>query len=212
MILNILSTLPVSFVYNKLFNTYNYYENSKLSSNYIALTHAALTLFLALSYFFIGINPVYIQINSGGYFLYDTYYILTHNNYNLLNCMYIYHHITCYLYILLDPTNHYWIHNMFFAELSNLSNYYVYYNIQVDKYLKLKNKSEKTIFSMKIQLYSYALIRIFIIGYYGLLEIKNDEIPFVIYMTSILYIFGLIWFSFMVIQNNKSNNKLKINN
>ena len=203
MILSIIFTIPIAFIYNKIFESYNLYQNTKLSSNYTSLTHASSTILLILSYFLVdNINPFYIQINSGGYFLYDLYYILSHNNYNILNCMYIYHHITVYLYILLDPLNHFWIYNLFYAELSNLPNYYVYYNIQRDKNFKiLPYKSNKTIFAMKIQLYSYALIRIFALGYYGLLELQNEEIPYIIYMTSILYIFGLIWFLFMCKQN-----------
>ena len=56
---------------------------------------------------------------------------------------------------------------------------------------------------MKIQLYTYGIIRIIVLGYVGFLEYQHDEPSYIIYMMSILYIFGLIWFSFMCLQHIK---------
>ena len=46
--------------------------------------------------------------------------------------------------------------------------------------------------------------RIFVLGYYGISELNHGgKTPFTIYLISILYIFGLIWFGAMVKQNCK---------
>ena len=43
---------------------------------------------------------------------------------------------------------------------------------------------------------------VFVVGYYGILELLNkEETPIAVYMTSLLYIFGLIWTGFMIKQN-----------
>ena len=201
MILNILFTLPMSFIYNQIYENFKLTQNKKIANSFTAVTHASSTIFLSFFYFYTNKYSFLIQINSGGYFLYDTYYMIQKNNFDLLRIMYLYHHCVTYIYLLLDSNKHYWMYTMFFAELSNLPNYVVYYNLQLDK--KLKNKSQNTISAMKIQLYTYGIIRIIVLGYVGFLECQHDELPYVLYMMSILYIFGLIWFSFMCLQHIK---------
>ena len=198
--ISILLTFPISFAYNKIYKLYNKSYNRKLSVNFTSVTHASSNIFLSLLYFYTNRYSFLIQLNSGGYYIYDFYSIIQNNRINLLDSMYLYHHITVFMYMLLDSDKYYWIYSLFFAELSNFPNYFVYYNLQLDKKLNLKKKSTSTIYAMKIQFYSYAIIRIFIIGYLGLLDLRHDEIPYIIYLTSILYIFGLIWFSFMCLQ------------
>ena len=198
MISNIILTLPISFIYNQIYENFKLTQNMKLANNFTSATHASSTIFISLLYFF-GSHKysILIQLNSGGYYLYDFYYIIQKKKFDLLRIMYLYHHITMFMYILLDSNEFNWIYSLFFAELSNIPNYIVYYNLQLDKKLKLKDKSPTTIFYMKIQFYFYAIIRIFFIGYFGFLDLLHDKVPYIIYMTSILYVFGLIWFSFM---------------
>lgn len=202
MILNILLTFPISFIYHQIYENFKLTQNTKLANNFTAATHASSTIFFSILYFFGSKNySTLIQLNSGGYYLYDFYYIIQKKQFDLLRIMYLYHHITVFIYILLDSNKFYWIYSLFFAELSNIPNYLVYYNLQLDKQLKLKDKSSTTTYYMKIQLYSYGVIRIVILGYFGLLDLQHDETPYIIYMMSILYIFGLIWFSFMCLQH-----------
>ena len=90
------------------------------------------------------------------------------------------------------------------SELSNIPNYLVYYSLKNDEKLNLgKNfRSNLTKNLLKVQLFYYAFFRIFVMGYYGILELSTEnDLPIEIYMTSILYIFGLIWFGFMLKQN-----------
>ena len=197
MILNALLTIPISFIYNKIYENFKLTQNMKIANSFTSVTHVSFNIFLSILYFCTNKYSILIQLNSGGYYLYDSYYIIQKKNFDLLRIMYLYHHITIFMYILLDPNEFNWIYTLFFAELSNIPNYIVYYNLQLDKKLKLKDKSPSTIFYMKIQFYFYAIIRIFFIGYFGFLDLLHDDVPYIIYMTSILYVFGLIWFSFM---------------
>ncbi len=203
MILNILFTFPMSFIYNQIYEKFKLTQSTKLANSFTAVSHASSTVALSFIYFFTNRYSFLIQINSGGYYLYDLYYMIQKNKFDLLRVMYLYHHCVTYMYILLDSNKYYWVYSMFFAELSNFPNYLVYYNLQLDKKLKLKNKSQSTINSMKIQLYTYGIIRIIVLGYLGLLDLQHDETPYIIYMMSVLYIFGLIWFSFMCLQHIK---------
>ena len=57
---------------------------------------------------------------------------------------------------------------------------------------------------MKLQMYTYGFFRVFVLGYFTYLELKgNHKKPLSIYMTSLLYVFGLIWFGVMLKQNIK---------
>jgi len=186
---------------NKLENI----QNKKLALNSTALFHASSTVLLGLIYLFLIDNSKFIQINTGGYVLFDLYYMVMNGKYDLLRIMYLYHHMVVYHYVLLSPEKHYWPYVIFYAELSNIPNYMVYYNLKKDKekHSNKEYKSEHTKQLLKIQMFFYAFFRIFVLGYYGLLELNTNEkkIPTTIYLTSILYIFGVIWFGAIVKQN-----------
>jgi len=207
---NILITLPSSFFYYKLNNKLEDYQNKKLALNSTAVFHASTTVLLGLiyllSYNFKRHSAIFIQLNTGGYVLFDIHYMIKNNKYDLLRIMYIYHHVSVYLYMLLSPITYHWPNVIFYAELSNIPNYMVYYSLKKDeeKYGNKKDKSELTKQLQKIQLYFYGFFRVFVLGYYGIIELYADEeIPVSVYMISLLYVFGLIWFGVMIKQNKK---------
>jgi len=79
----------------------------------------------------------------------------------------------------------------------------VYYSLKNDKKLSIK-KSKTTYILLKLQLIVYFILRVFFIGYFGIKELYNDKVEHVkieIYMVSILYLFGVIWFLAMLRQN-----------
>ena len=90
-----------------------------------------------------------------GYVLFDLYYIIKDGKYDLLRMMYIYHHISVYSYMLLPKTLYHWPYVVFYAELSNIPNYLVYYSLKQDASKKLwkgyKSKTTKNL--MKLQMY-----------------------------------------------------------
>ena len=203
----ILATIPSSFFYYKLNKQLEMMQDKKLALNSTCIFHASTTVLLGLIYIFPSSfnehSPIFIQMNTGGYVLFDIYYMIIDAKYDLLRQMYIYHHISVYSYMLLSHTKYYWPQVIFFAELSNIPNYIVYYNLKKDikKYGNKNQKSQLTKQLLTIQMYFYAFFRVFVLGYYGFKElIIRDKIPIPIYMTSILYIFGLIWFGSMVKQ------------
>ena len=77
MILNILLTFPISFIYYQIYENFKLTQNIKLANNFTAATHASSTIFFSILYFFGSNNySTLIQLNSGGYYLYDFYYII----------------------------------------------------------------------------------------------------------------------------------------
>lgn len=195
----IMGTIPFYYFYYQLNSELKKIQIKKLALNSTSLFHASSTVLLGINYFYQNLNSYLIQMNTGGYLIFDLIYMLKESNFDLLRLMYIYHHLACYPYMLLSAKQHYWPEVIFFAELSNIPNYFVYYSLKSDKAKNLgkEYKSSTTKILLNLQLYFYAFFRIFILGYYGLKELKNKNVPIPIYMTSVLYLFGLIWFSFM---------------
>lgn len=205
-VVNVLSTIPSSYFYYKLNKELENVQTKKLALNSTALFHASSTVFIGLNYLWSNTYSSLIRANTGGYLLFDLYYLFKDGKYDLLRSMYIYHHMAVYPYLLLSKTNHYWPYVIFYAELSNIPNYLVYYSLKKDESKKLwkgyRSKTTKNL--LKFQIYIYGFFRVFVLSYYSYLELKgNHRKPIPVYMTSMLYIFGLIWFGVMVKQNMK---------
>ena len=205
-LIKIINSLPVFYFYKKMNEELNQVQSKKIAMNTTALFHATSTAMIGLKYMLSNKYSYLIQMNSGGYFIFDLYYMLKNNNIDILRMMYMYHHITGYLYMLLPFKTNYWPQVFFYGELSNIPNYIVYYNIQQEKSLGLIERTPRTIFWMRIQMMVYLIFRIFFLGYYSykeLLHNRNKEGGAIIYSTSILYLFGLVWSIAIVKQNIK---------
>jgi len=205
-IIQIVRTIPSSFFYYKLNTELETLQTKKLALNTTSLFHASSTVALGINYLLYRENPYLLQMNTGGYLLFDLYYMLKMGKYDLLRFMYLYHHVALYPYMLLSSKKHYWPYVIFYAELSNIPNYIVYYSLKSDEAKNVwkgyKSKTTKKL--LHVQMYIYSFFRVFILGYYTYLELKGKEKkPMPVYMTSLLYLFGLIWFSAMVKQNMK---------
>ena len=66
---------------------------------------------------------------------------------------------------------------MLYAELSNIPSYFVYHSMKKD----LDNggidyKSKRTKILKNIQLITYTIIRLFVLGYYGYLDLKKEKL------------------------------------
>ena len=195
--------IPYFFFYYILNKTFEKHQEKKIALNSTALFHASSTVFISYLSLFHNLNVFFILINSGGYLIFDFYYILKHRNIDILRLMYLYHHIALYSYIILPADVHYWPQLMFVSELSNIPNYLVYYSIKNDQKKQIK-KSKTTKVLLRLQLVVYFVLRIYFIGYYGIKEIFNENVDYIkipIYLVSILYFFGVIWFIAMVKQN-----------
>ena len=48
MILNILFTLPMSFIYNQIYENFKFTQNKKIANSFTAVTHASSTIFLSI--------------------------------------------------------------------------------------------------------------------------------------------------------------------
>jgi hypothetical protein len=202
-LLQITRTIPSGYFYYKLNKELENIQNRKIALNSTALFHASATVILGLNYFYTNDYSYLIQMNTGGYVLFDLYYLIKERKYDLLRIMYLYHHIVLYPYLLLSNKTHYWPQTVFFAELSNIPNYIVYYSLKNDAKKKLWKgyKSNWTKKLLKLQLYTYGFLRVFVLGYYTYLELSKPKIHRTISAVSMLYPFSLVWFLAMLKQN-----------
>jgi hypothetical protein len=198
--------LPLSTIFYYYLNKeFNKYQEEKVANNSTSLFHASSTIIIASSSIYLNVDSYLILINTSGYLLYDIYYIIKINKFEILQIMYIYHHVVLLLYIFLPHDIHYWKETLLIAELSNIPNKFVYYSLKNDRKNGI-NRSKITKILMKIQLFIYFIFRIFFLGYYGIKEIYNDKVEYIkipIYLVSILYLFGVVWFFAMLKQNIK---------
>jgi len=192
-----LPSLYAPFFYYKLNKILEIYQTKKLAMNSTALFHASSASLLSIGYLFQFINPKCIQINSAGYFIFDFIYLIKNRKMDKLRFMYLYHHIATLSYISLDPNKYNWPYVILYAELSNIPSYFVYHSMKKDLEAG-KVISRKTEILKNIQLTTYTIIRLFVLGYYGYLDLKKENKPIPVYLTSMLYMFGVIWWGSMV--------------
>tara|TARA_B100000795_G_C22773928_1_gene429142 strand:- start:981 stop:1595 length:615 start_codon:yes stop_codon:yes gene_type:complete len=203
--MNIFLPLPSVFFYYYLNKELNKYQEKKIANNSTSLFHASTSIIIAYASIYLNFDNYLLYINTSGYLLYDIYYIIKINKFDILQIMYIYHHIVLLSYIILPYDIHYWREILLFSELSNIPNKLVYYSLKNDKKKGIK-RSNVTNILLKFQLLVYFILRIFFIGYYGIKELNNDKVDYIklpIYMVSVLYLFGVVWFVAMFKQNIK---------
>lgn len=194
----IIPSLYAPFFYYILNNIFETRQTKKIAMNSTALFHASSASLMGVGYLFKYINPNYIRINSMGYFIFDFIYLIKNRKMDTLRFMYLYHHIAVISYLTLDPNKYYWPYVMLCGELSNIPSYFVYYSMKKDSLVNNLYISRKTRILKNLQLSVYTIIRLFVLGYYVYLELKRKNKPIPIYLTSILYMFGVIWWGSMV--------------
>ena len=200
--LQIVTTIPSSILYYMLNNKLRNIQIRKIANNSTSAIHEIFTIIIFCYNYLLNGNALYLmQINTGGFFIFDFFRMLIENKYNIPTGMYLYHHITVYFWMLLNPNESYWPFIMFFSELSNIPTLFVYHYIQKDRLIGKKYISEKTKYAKKIQMWFYGFFRIFILGYYGICEYNKNPHSIPVKMAGLLYFFGLIWSGFMIKQN-----------
>jgi hypothetical protein len=180
------------------------YQTKKLASNTVSLIHASTSSILGICYLFNNSSIIWIKLNSGGYFAFDTINLLSKGNYKFTDFIFLYHHIASHWYISFDPLKYQWPYILTWAEISNLPGYIVYYNIQKDKERKLWKgyKSINTKYWLRIQMFFYMFIRIFILAYYGFKELNGPN-PKPLYFCAPVYLLGLIW-TYVIYRQNQT--------
>ena len=174
------------------FNMFHTFLNSmmerNMANNFTALGHASGSSLVALSYLITKNPSLYYLLKkfSTGYFLYDIYHSAKYLK-NPLSSLYIYHHLATINYLHYNPEIYKSGEIMFWAELSNIPSYFVYY------YLKNGKNTKKLKLLKKLQFYTYSLIRLPILSYYAYSVIKNTENKSPVLITLPVYFMGLIW-------------------
>ena len=160
-----------------------------ISNNIVAGTHALTSVLGGGLYLYTQSPSTWNIVSSisSGYFSYDMSYILFSGKRSLLNYLYLYHHFASIYLINHDPTIYLGGDVLFWAELSNLPTYVVYYHI------KNKSSQKTLLFWKKIQIATYSAIRLPILTYitYKGLTTVEDRNP--IYVAMPVYFMGILW-------------------
>lgn len=159
----------------------------RMANNFTALSHAGGGVLL--SFIYLNLNKdnyllYWVKCFGSGYFLYDLDYVAKYTNGNLKYLYMIHHLIGLYMVQKVDE-----IYKLpefyFFAELSNILGYIVYW--------MMKNRNPMLNNMKKLQFIIYALIRVPILGYYTGMTIKKTDNNVLKSLMSIIYLFGLTW-------------------
>ena len=111
-----------ALTYNTINILFECFQSKKLALNSTSMVHATYATMLA--YFN---NHKMTRINSGGYFMFDIFYMLNNRKFDTLRGLYFYHHLASIYLISLNHNQYNWINIIFWSELSNIPNYLVYY-------------------------------------------------------------------------------------
>ena len=159
----------------------------KMSQNFVAASHAIGASILSFGYLS-SINPYFYSTlvsYSTGYFIYDFIYCLRHLKNTNLKWAFLYHHIAS-VYIINMPAKYCGPLILFWAELSNIPSYPVYY------YLK-KGETLSVNLWKKRQLFAYICIRIPVLGYLLYTNLSTIPDPHILYPIIPVYIMGIVW-------------------
>ena len=180
----------IGFISYKILNyILEKYTTKKLAMNYTALIHAT-----SASMVWIFGTPYIAITNTGGYFLFDIYYLLKNRKLNLMNSLYYYHHIACLYYMSLSPVKYNWFNAIGVGELSNIPNYFVYH------YLKTDPGSEKLKTWKIVQKVWYGGMRTIVAGVMTYREINHPVRFWKLLPVSPLFILGILWAGVMIKQ------------
>ena len=177
----------------------NVFHNKKIALNNTCFTHASLASIIGILNY-----PTLFKYHSTGFFLFDMYDLL-HKKKSLGNLLYLYHHIVCIYYMRLDPNIYNWLGIITTGELSNLSTYYVYDEIQKKKESSNKAEYDNTnLMKWKtIQLVIYGIMRLPVATYLTYNEIKDYNKFKNVWPVVPLYFFGILWWYYMIKLYNK---------
>jgi len=191
---NLLNYFFSNMFFSTLHNILNRRFNTKLTNNFTALTHACGCTLLAGNYLLNKKMSSYnaLKIFSSGYFIYDFLLLIKHWEPKTLNYAYLYHH-SASIYLMHQKPELYSSGRLFFfAELSNIPSYFVYY------FQKQNPKNHNLIKKLKyLQFFMYSIIRVPIVGkilFDGYKAAKGKDgsyVPF--FIGSPVFFMGLIW-------------------
>tara|TARA_B100001094_G_C18045487_1_gene727190 strand:+ start:68 stop:628 length:561 start_codon:yes stop_codon:yes gene_type:complete len=178
-----LSSIIVGFVpYYFLNSILQLVTTKKLAMNYTALFQATSACFVWL----FG-TPSFFIYNTGGYFLFDLYYLLRYREFNIPHTIYYYHHIASWYYMSLSPLEYNWFNVMGVGELSNIPSYIVYHYLKTDPE---GESAKKWKIVQKVWFGGFRLVVASVLTYHEL----KDPVRFQTILPVIpLYIFGIGW-------------------
>ena len=165
------------------------FTTKKLAMNYTALFHVT-----SASCVWLFGTPNFFIYNTGGYFLFDMYYLLRYREISFTHCAYHYHHIVSFYYMTLSPLEYNWFNILGVGELSNIPNYFVYH------YLKTDPEGESLKKWRIVQKVWYGSIRIIVASVLTYNELKDPVRFKILWPVAPLYLLGMSWALTMISQ------------
>ena len=186
LIKNIVEPSSYCIIFNIIEKMYRQKLSRSQSRNLVCLTHAVCSV--VLNFYYNSHLYKYAKNISTGYFIYDMIFALRYDKLNIMQIFYHYHHLTSIYIIHQNPKYYLGDKILFWAELSNIPSYFVYYYL----HKQIVNKNDVKIWK-NIQKYVYALIRIPVLGhlFYKSLKIAPDIKPTL--TTLPVYLLGIFW-------------------
>ncbi len=168
-------------------------------SNTISSIHNILSIII--TYMWLQYRKDYILyfmfLNTGGYYLYDSFAILIklRKKYNIMQSIYIYHHFVFLFVLNYHPNDVNWMELFYWSELANFQTKCVYYLLKKQKI----NNEKYTITEIAkiIQFIFYVYVRIYKLTYLTYIELNTAEILFPIQLCMPLLPIGYIWTLFI---------------
>ena len=136
-------------------------------------------------------------LNTGGYYLYDLLSIgkKLKKKCDIMNILYVYHHIITILVMKSNPYNLRWMELIFYSEISNIQTKYAYKKTKKQKIQKKHNR--KTQIAKLFQFLHYIYVRIYKIPEITYHEMMKKTFPFFVKLSLPMIPLGIIWTMFI---------------
>jgi len=174
--------------FNLIHDSLNVTMERNMANNFAALFHAVGSSSSALLYLTDGDPSVYYWLSkfSTGYFLYDSVHSAKYLK-PPMSIIYAYHHFATIYFLHKYPIKYNCAKIIFFAELSNIPSYYVYY------LLKTGRGKRRLALAKKLQFCMYSFIRLPIVSYLLYDTWFKVDNKTSIYPMLPVYLMGVFW-------------------
>lgn len=206
------SEISLFYVYFFSFYLTNFYFfKRKKAMNITAFHHAFFSTFFGFYSLFIKNNQFhpFLYNFTTGYFLFDASYLFYYKPFNLMTFAYFYHHLAS-IYLLNNTPNHRLTSSVVsFAELSNIPSYFVTHHLINNSIIipgshSNHNNTQKLFFWLRLQKWSYMLIRIPILGIFTAYALIQHFNHFPILFSTPVYFMGLYWSKILIARKPQS--------
>ena len=188
-----------------------YFFKRKKAMNITAFHHAFFSTFFGFYSLFINDNQFhpFLYNFTTGYFLFDASYLFYFKPFSSMTYAYFYHHVAS-IYLLNNTPNHKLTSSIVsFAELSNIPSYFVTHHLINNSIIipssRIDHDNTRKLFIwLRIQKWSYVLIRIPILGIFTMYAFARYFNHFPVIFSTPVYFMGLYWSKILLTRKSRS--------